>query len=481
MNEPICCSLPQDFEAKFYSRTLLFAKYALRWKKTPNDAFLMSQLKKAHIAICCNKELLDTPNGQHIVLMSINLLSRFCQNLDLSMSKVQPKINFPLINKTSFIDCLLKLFKAINPLGRIKPKIDPHRLYDAVLVIGEENVRSKRTISVNSDGWLTYLYPDRKHFARISENQNPLGAQLSACFGVAEIFKAIFSKTLDCNPLDVSSSESLTFSILDYALNTPSTENPVLPESFHLGSIHLIGAGAIGSATAYSLRSIHGVSGALTVIDPETIEVSNLNRYLPVTAKDAIENKPKVNIVKGLLSDSGLQVTVFRKAYQNYAKKRTPNLDLAVVAVDNDQTRWTIQNDFPRVILNGATGVSSLTISRHDDFLEKACLGCLYPKGQEPTAPLPCPTISFISATGGVLLAAEIIKERVKELSKFALNNELYLDCFKIPQTLRIRQPQKSELCGCTCQDKKIIKSYINARKLFTSHPSIEISKGTSN
>jgi len=468
MSEPIHYGLPVDFEAQFHSRTILFTKHALRWRRTPSDANILSKLKRAHIAVACNKDLLETPNGQHMALMSTNLLSRFCQNIDVSIpGKIQSKIDIPLPTKTGFfLHDLLKLLQAINPVGRIRPKLEPRRVYDAAIVIGEESVKAKRTISINSDGWAAYLYPNSKDLAKISGNQNPLGAQLSACFGTVEAFKAIFSTTSNCNPLDVSPSKPLTFSLFNYTLNTSLWQNPPLPESVPLGAVHLIGAGAIGSALAYSLRSISRVSGALTVIDPEIIETSNLNRYLPAIAKDAFERKPKVESVKDLLSESLLQVTVFHNTYQNYvSKRRSLNLDLVVAAVDNDETRWAIQNNFPRLILNGATGVSSVSISRHDEFLEKACLGCLYPRGKEQIAPMPCPTISFVSGISGVLLAAEMIKERVEKFRKFVLNNELYLDCLKLPQTLMIRQTQKSELCGCRCQDQQTIKSYLSARK----------------
>jgi molybdopterin/thiamine biosynthesis adenylyltransferase len=396
-----------------------------------------------------------------MAFLSANLLARFCRRIDICIaSGIRSKIHFPKIREDELHIKILNLCRAINPFGIFRTKKGSLSRYEVALTIGNSPIKANRTISINSDGWIAYANINQHDLNQVSENQNPIGAQIAACFGVSEVFKAVLSNVPGCNPRDVKPSNPITFSGFDYTLNGSIKKNPSLPSSIPIGEIHLLGAGAIGCAVAHSLFSTPGIEGNIILIDPEVIETSNLNRYVLATTNDLRYRKAKVELVKEF-STPQLKVQPFCKRYQDYVNQEGDSgLDLVAVTVDDYKTHWDVQNDFPHIILNGATEIGYVRISRHDDFLRKTCLGCLYQAPAPKGGSYPTPSISFVSTLAGVLIAAEIIKEKVQSFHGASLDNQLDLNCLKVLETTQVRKPLKSSSCGCKCSDPQILKAF---------------------
>lgn len=71
----------------------------------------------------------------------------------------------------------------------------------------------------------------------------------------------------------------------------------------------LVGAGAIGQATALTLRA-SGAAGRLAVVDHEVLELSNLQRY--VLSDESDVGQAKVDLVQQALSGTALEVEPWR-------------------------------------------------------------------------------------------------------------------------------------------------------------------------
>ncbi len=451
---------------QFFSRTVLLAQYSIRGLERTS---IPSRLETARVAVTGNQLLLRTPNGQHMALMAVNQLCRFCSHLDIVMPRdIDTVIDSPAACKTKLLDNLLELPVNVYPAIEVRAPTRLTAPYDVVLSIGSASVGSGSTVIINSDGWMAYLSTEGNQLSWTSELQNPIGAHAAASLGVAEVFKTVFRKVSGCNQLDVRPSGSLIFSAFDYGFAGSANANPPLPKSIPLGTVHLISAGAINSSLAYSLRAVPGVTGKLVVIEPQEVEISNLNRYLLTTANDAIRRRAKVDVLRTFVEDV-FEVETFQMEFQRYRDHlKKGSLDLAIVGVDRDESRWEVQNEFPRVILSGGTEASVIQISRHDDFSRAACLGCLYPRRScaERTGTIetePSPSISFVSGLTGTLLSAEIIKERDRAFRANRLQTVLYMDALKV-SLFRIRQPTKSVLCGCRCQDPAVLRAYSSIR-----------------
>lgn len=257
------------------------------------------------------------------------------------------------------------------------------------------------------------------------------------------------------------SSGSYIFSALDYGFKTSRLVNPPLTKVSLLRPIYLISMGAINSALLYTLCSIPLIRCKAIIIEPQTAEVSNLNRYLFLTARDAIQNASKCSVAQRF-AQQHLAIKVYPESYEDYRFRLQSPIDIALVGVDTDESRWHVQEDLPRVLLCGGTEVSQVRVSQHVNPAEQACLGCIYPKRDMPLSsaqPEPVPSISFVSALAGILMTGELIKENSEELRPYALNICLDLDILKMPH-FRVTKPQKIEKCGCGCGKWAILKTH---------------------
>lgn len=445
--------LPPNFEEELFSRTgLLISQLNVASENS------LQKLKESKVGLIISDELLRTYRGQHMLVASVNLLIRSGLNIDVFLPEhnVTPELSIPLI-EGNLGSGLKRLSLKINPNSSLQVNPEP-REYEVALVIGKGlPIKAHHYIFINAYGWLSSVGED----GRISEYfegnlGNPIGPVIAACYGSVEIFKVLLNKIAEGRFKLI---RSLTFSALNYEINPTHWHNPQLPGKIRLNAC-LIGAGAIGMAIAYTLASLPTLSGNLTVIDPEEVEVSNLNRYSLATIEDL--GIPKVDVIKRKLGDK-LRINACKGAYQEFRRSKTP---LVIVSVDNVKTRHEVQLDFPRVILNGGMFAGSFTISRHDDFLNKACLGCLYPASSEVSAEHLYPAASFPSMFAGALLGAEILKEQVMKLRDHSLDNAFILnDLFSLPKSAETylvgRLFEKSDNCGCCCQSSSVIQAYL--------------------
>ncbi len=114
------------------------------------------------------------------------------------------------------------------------------------------------------------------------------------------------------------------------------------------------------------------------LIDPEEIELSNLQRYILADQGDI--GKHKTDLVMTQLESSRLTLVPHRGDWADLLNNGGNwKVDMVLVAVDSAEHRISIQASLPRHIINAWTQSDDLGISRHFDFEKDACLGCLYP------------------------------------------------------------------------------------------------------
>ena len=148
-----------------------------------------------------------------------------------------------------------------------------------------------------------------------------------------------------------------------------------------LNRVHLVGAGAIGQAMVYAL-SLLPVTGALIVIEPECLSVSNLQRY--VLAFDDDVGISKSTLVSRALKQPTLEVICYDPLWGT-DPQFMHDLQTVCVGVDTAAARIGIQAGLPRHIYNAWTQPADIGWSRHERFGDDPCLACLYvPSGLRP-------------------------------------------------------------------------------------------------
>lgn len=448
--------ISENFIQDFYSRTVLFVKTLVDPSVT--DVAILHHLLSIRVAVVGSKEVLLQPNGQYMAAMTVNLLSRFCPNLTLFIPETMPcTANMPLLNQGPIAEALVRLAQAVNPCVSITLNPPTASKYHASIAIGRGAKDVPSTVTINSDGWISFLDTNGNPLDWASENVNPIGAYISACLGVAEVFKEILFRLLKRETAATLRIGSLAFSALDYGFMRGPFVNPSLPGSFRLGSLHFISMGALNSAVLYALCSLAGVSGDLIVIEPQGLDVSNLNRYVFLTAGPAINGTPKVTLSNEIASPYFGSVRAIPLDYRSCRERITQPMDLAIVGVDNNEGRWDVQLDFPNCLICGGTERGQVTVSCHDRAGNKACVGCVYSaaEGQEPSQSQPIPTISFVSAFSGFLMAAEVLKARLAELNGYKLDLLLDVEGLR-SSSIQVRRPPKSPDCKCNCSGRAL-------------------------
>lgn len=440
--------LPANFLEEFYSRTLPFVRYSVG---SDDEVDYLGRLMSIDVAITGSKQILNTLNGQHMLFLTANLLSRLCLSLNIILpSENKIDVKFPFVKGSDISSCLKSFCKSINPCLKINEKYDRKR-FDIVIVIGDCDNDFGRTIHINSDGWIAYIGTEGNSFPWVSNNPNPVGAQAAACIGVGEAFKAIYAPLRSTNSHRTKAGGSMVFSTFDYGFNRRSMMNPRLPNHISLGEVHMVSMGAINNAVLYSLCAMPNIEGELLIIEPQRVDISNLNRYILTTAKDALLKRRKVDVAKEFANAHLNVASVYEMKYSDFRKLCNQEIDLAIVGVDNNESRWEIQNDWPKVLLCGGTGMSNIQVSRHNSS-GGACLGCLYPQNTLGDGSQITPTASFVSALSGVLLSAEIIKEKVDNFSGFCISNTLNIDSLNSSYHT-VRYMEKSQYCACNCSN----------------------------
>jgi len=328
------------------------------------------------IGISLNRKLARSIPGQLMALTSINLLSRFTRRLFLHIEIDTPRrVHVPGTQSADLGRSLVEFTQRIDPSLNVELGDAVKQTVDAVVAIGPSRAASPFSVTINSDGWLAEL-SDLPDLDYISSSLNPLGAHAAASLGAAEVFKEILRK-LGSDSVAVQKRVShVRFSTLDFSTDMKDPPNPELPQRIRTENAYLVGAGAVGSALVYAMRHVRGLTGNLSVMDFDAIDITNLNRYPTAIRSDV--GRAKVDVVSDFLRGTNVSVLPFRMSYESFVKEAKPEkLPLVISTVDNDQAREHIQSDLPREVLHGATHEQTFVISRHD-FIHGACLGCLF-------------------------------------------------------------------------------------------------------
>lgn len=271
-----------------------------------------------------------------------------------------------------FVMTLEALARAVNK--KIDLVKDTTTSITRCLVVGDKQPRFRKGMKpflryVGSDNWFAKI--STKTPVGCGKSNNAFGAGGAACIGVANIFRSTFAEQLPLAKLD----DEATFSMLDFAPLTADMPNPDLNE-VNLGELHLVGAGAIGSGFLWAVGRLIA-TGELHVVDPEKVELTNLQRYVMTVEDD--EGQEKAELAERWVKGCGVDVKRHVEKWENYVAKRNRwHFERVAVAVDSVEARINIQASLPRYIHNSWTQAGEAGTSRHGFLGPDACLACLY-------------------------------------------------------------------------------------------------------
>lgn len=338
--------------APFFNKALLAASRIL---KGVDPDGVRALLEGKCVAVAFDDDAISTPEGRWIAELSVNLAARLYPSLTIAAEGEQA---------TAFGTELRALAVGINPVIDFRPIEEA----SALLSIGQRHWADVKipVVYAGAHGWQALV----SHCSpRSLSDGNPFGAGAAACLAAAQIFRTLFAEYF--SPFV---HEEVCFSLLDYQVN--GDVQPSVGTECLCDSVVLCGAGAIGNAALWALLRSQA-TGSLTVVDPEAVEESNLQRYI-LTDTDSVM-RSKVQIVEERSAGSLLEIIPFLGTWGEFVTERHPlRFSLVATALDTAEARIETQASLPREIVNAWTQTGDLGVSRHNFLGDQACLACLY-------------------------------------------------------------------------------------------------------
>lgn len=446
-------------------------------------------------------------------LLAVNLLTRMFENVHAVFPDGVVALRHPwLLDEVSTVIGELSRTVRRNLYG------DPPKRSDVVLSVGQApSLPAGREVVVHGSPWRAALDCDLP-----GSGEGVIGPLYAACMGAAQVLLHVLSKMGGhYRPM-----EPFIFSLLDLRVDGV---DDVVSNRIHLPEAHLVGVGAVGSAAVYTLAHFDDIHGLIHLIDNDTVDESNLNRYALMRRQDI--GCWKSEVASEALSRTSIKTASYRDAFSTYADEHGDEVNLLLSPVDSEEGRRALAKTLPRRVINAATGGTTVTLSTHGFGNGKACLHCLYltemdrPSREEvmakdmgltletvqellrsnrpmdadfvayiersrgvdpgtwadhvglpvdsfyvravcgdanvhlPSANVMAP-LSFISASAGVLLAAELVKIGDPHLSGWALDNYFRVDTLHMPQLEFLMLRADDSTGRCICRDPDYIEAY---------------------
>ena len=326
----------------------------------PRDALAISQvlqgfdsdtfnekLEGVRVAIAFGEEAVTSRDGRELLDLSVRLAAR-----------LYPSLTFLTVPAgEGFAEELTALATRVNPnIENPKPGI-----VDIALSVGvKAPAVDAPTIYAGCEGWAAMVGTEGPY--NTSDQGNPFGAGFAACLAAANLFRFLFlpdgTDLLDADisfPPDAGSFPGLAAS---------SVTDPLV----------LVGVGAVGNSTAWALARTPLI-GEIHLVDPQVVELSNLQRYSLCVRSD--EGGAKVDVGEKEFRGP-LKAIPHRGTWAAFLEANGYRWERILVALDSAHDRRAVQGSLPRWIANAWTQVGDLGASSHSFLGQDACLACLY-------------------------------------------------------------------------------------------------------
>lgn len=236
-----------------------------------------SKLANTSVTLVAGERAASSPSHNGFLLVA-NLLARLYPRIDLQA---------PAELAAAAADTITSINPAVE-IGGDGPT--------TATLAYETLVHDNDVAAVCARGWNVYVdqTPD------YDDDPSAAAALLAAVVGVGELFRIVFAAELGGRGRHGHQPGAWNL----VTLGEPAFGLPV-PEVIDLSRFRLVGAGAIGQAAANTL-AVSGARGTMVVVDPETIALSNLQRY--VLAGDADIDAAKAELLQQRLAGSALEV-----------------------------------------------------------------------------------------------------------------------------------------------------------------------------
>ena len=330
--------------ADFFPRDAVAISQVLQGFQT--DAFT-EKLEGVRVAIAFGEAAATSRDGRELLDLSVRLAARLYPGLTFATVPAGDR----------FADELMALATSINPNIEASKK----GTANVGLSVGlDAPAVDAPTVYAGCDGWLAKVGTEGPY--RVSDLGNPFGAGFAACLAAANLFRRLFL------PDDTTSLDA------DISFPPDAASFPSLVTSTLTDPLVLVGVGAVGNSASWALARVP-LTGQIYLVDPQVVELSNLQRYVLCARAD--EGGIKVDIA-GKVFGGALKAIPHHGTWASFLGANGYKWERVLVALDSAHDRRAVQGSLPRWIANAWTQVGDLGASSHSFLGQDACLACLY-------------------------------------------------------------------------------------------------------
>jgi hypothetical protein len=417
--------------AESLSRTLLLMRDDVGIEI--EDRILLEALTSTRVALVADATNIASHAAQTTFVTAAMLMARSGHQVFLMAPDVAMVGPQPPLQPGAMIGQLLTVGKNMLPGVEFVAR-EPEGEVDLAIGLGDTpfNVRARRRIRLNAEAWAGIIMREdcpRPWAAALWS----FGALAAAGLGAGEAFKVAVHKLLPhALSAENTSARFANTNEIRFDVAPPNT-----PFCRDLGEIDCVSGGAITNAVLYCLARIPAVTAQGRIIDPDTADLTNLNRYMLLLSSDL--EAPKAHHLAHLFS-GGLRFQPIPERYEPALLDHiAPLAPIVVVGVDHIPTRWAVQQAVPEWLVIGATTHWSAMASFHSEGL--GCARCLHNE-DDPGDEL-IPTTASVSFWAGLLTSAYLARHAAG-LAIPTNAQQVYLTPFRpesaFPSAVAVRQ-----------------------------------------
>ncbi len=366
---------------------------------------IIDGLLRTTILVRADAANLASPNGQTALCALFSQVAMMGIGIDLDIPEVPMLIPQPPLRGALLKAALLDYGNDLIPSLRCGTGL-PH--HDLSFVLGDTATEDHHAVLVTGTDWSCAIGPASQIPPSRWDGKWPVGALAAAATAAPEALRAATRR--------IASSSGHHLS--DEFHHTPGciaridlSDRAVTPAPINLGPVDIISGGAITYATTYTLLRAPELSARIRVIDPQTLELTNLNRYPLLRYSDL--GQLKTTLLEQF-SQGSLQILGVPETFDDsWPASLGPLAPRVLIGADHIPARWQAQRAQPQWLqVSGTSHLFAISSAHHP---EGPCAGCAHPTDEPGNEPIP--TISFVTLWAGILQAIDLLNEASGQLT----------------------------------------------------------------
>jgi hypothetical protein len=344
-----------------------------------------------------NRENVSCIAGQTALVTLYAQIAMLGLQVDLEVPNLELLVPQPPLRELRLVDALQDYSDDLLPGGSSMPSDCPHITF----AVGDTPCTGA-DIRISGTDFGALVGPDVESARLRWRGVMPFGAIAAAAAGAAEAARAAVA--LIATRLDVRPPSNPTWTLSSERSVELDLNELLTPEAVP-GNLDAVSGGAITNAMIFSLvRAPQAAGIGVRVLDPESLDLSNLNRYS--MARRSLVGQSKTSMLASY-STSEVSITGVRtRLDRTTAASLRPWSDRLAVGVDDIPSRWLAQEEVAASWVGvGATSHDYVLVSEHSPG--QACAGCTHPRPDDAEGPIP--TIGSVSLWAGLVLALRVL------------------------------------------------------------------------